>query len=230
MQPSRGEPHAIELSQILTEVNGVRVISYWYLPLHVYVSDVGKWTGAQLRKLGPAVQGLSSSDLRRINKKSLEEILGDLGQMANFTVGQANALIDAAKEAWGESGKLFPVRWKRYPRYWAKLVVHVFETKMSYLDKSGCISARVVEKTQFCLGLSVSIWAKSRANARNVSYTPNLTSEKRTISTLVDQTRIQLTRQRRKKNRLFFEKSLPALGQDNCISPKWLYLGTMIIF
>ena len=40
---------------------------------------------------------------------------------------------------------------------------------------------------------------QQRANARNVSYTPNPTGEKHTISTFVDQTRIQLTRQRRKK-------------------------------
>ena len=39
---------------------------------------------------------------------------------------------------------------------------------------------------------------RRRANARNVSYTPNPTGEKRTISGFVDQTRIQTSRQRRK--------------------------------
>ena len=43
-----------------------------------------------------------------------------------------------------------------------------------------------------------------RANGRNVSYTPYPTGEKHTISTFVDQTRIQLTRQSRKKS--FFSK------------------------
>ena len=42
-----------------------------------------------------------------------------------------------------------------------------------------------------------------RANARNVSYTPYPIGEKHTISTFVDQTRVQLTRLRRKKQ--FFQ-------------------------
>ena len=51
---------------------------------------------------------------------------------------------------------------------------------------------------------------RRRANARNISYTPYPTGEKHTISTFVDQTRTQLTHQRR--NRQFLSKtSLPVL-------------------
>ena len=45
-----------------------------------------------------------------------------------------------------------------------------------------------------------------RANARNVGYTPNHTGEKHTISSFVDQSRIQFTRQFRKT--AFFKTSL----------------------
>ena len=44
---------------------------------------------------------------------------------------------------------------------------------------------------------------RRRANARNVSDTPNHTDEKHTISTLVDQNRIQLTLSLRKKTQFF---------------------------
>ena len=44
-----------------------------------------------------------------------------------------------------------------------------------------------------------------------LDYTPNLTGEKHTISTLVDQTHIQLTHQR-SKNRIFFKTSLVVLN------------------
>ena len=44
----------------------------------------------------------------------------------------------------------------------------------------------------------------------NVSYTPNLTGEKRTISTLIDQTFIQLTHQRR-KNPSFFKTNFSVI-------------------
>ena len=49
--------------------------------------------------------------------------------------------------------------------------------------------------------------APTKANAQNVSYTPYPTGEKHTISTFVDQTHIQLTRQHRKKTS-FFKTSL----------------------
>ena len=49
-----------------------------------------------------------------------------------------------------------------------------------------------------------------RANARNVSYTPNPTGDKHTISTF-DQTCIQLTRQPRKKPDFFVKISLTVL-------------------
>ena len=42
-----------------------------------------------------------------------------------------------------------------------------------------------------------------RVNARNVSYTPNLTGEKHNLSTLVDQTHIQLTRRCMQKSFFF---------------------------
>ena len=53
------------------------------------------------------------------------------------------------------------------------------------------------------LSVSLSSEQTGSANARNVSYTPYPTGEKHTISTFVDQTRIQLTHQRRKNS--FFQ-------------------------
>ena len=54
----------------------------------------------------------------------------------------------------------------------------------------------------FCTKMNIAK-VYGRANARNISYTSNPTGENNTISTLVDQTHIQLTRERR-KNRGFF--------------------------
>ena len=58
----------------------------------------------------------------------------------------------------------------------------------------------------FCVLYMLLSLLRRRANARNVSYTPYPTGEKHIISTFVDQTRIQLTRQRRKNS--FFKTSL----------------------
>ena len=66
-----------------------------------------------------------------------------------------------------------------------------------------------ISKAYICL-------LQQRANTRTlVSYTPNPTGEKHTISTFVDQTRIQLTRQRRKKQ-LFFKTSLASIASSVC--------------
>ena len=56
--------------------------------------------------------------------------------------------------------------------------------------------------------------SRRRANARNVSYTPNLTGEKHTIPTFADQTHIQLTCQRR-KTQFIFKTSLPVFFPFN---------------
>ena len=68
------------------------------------LSDVAEWIGEQWRDLGPAALGLDPSDLERINLDSLEEMLDEFGTF-NFSKSQANALIEAAKKAWDESGK-----------------------------------------------------------------------------------------------------------------------------
>ena len=68
------------------------------------VSDVAELIGDQWRDLGPAALGLNPSDLERINLDSLEEMLDEFGTF-NFSKSQANALIEAAKKAWDESGK-----------------------------------------------------------------------------------------------------------------------------
>ena len=68
------------------------------------VSDVAEWIGDEWRDLGPAALGLDPSDLERINLDSLEEMLDEFGTF-NFSKSQANALIEAAKKAWDESGK-----------------------------------------------------------------------------------------------------------------------------
>ena len=47
--------------------------------------------------------GLDPSDLRRISKEALEEVLDELGSL-DFTTAQARALVAAAKEAWDEEG------------------------------------------------------------------------------------------------------------------------------
>ena len=73
---------------------------------------------------------------------------------------------------------------------------------------------------------------RRRANARNVSYTPNHSGQKQTISTLVDKTHIQRTLQRRKDS-FCFKTNLPvrmelmprdlgrqrfgALADDTCV-------------
>ena len=48
--------------------------------------------------------GLDPSDLRRISKEALEEVLDELGSL-DFTTAQARALVAAAKEAWDEEGE-----------------------------------------------------------------------------------------------------------------------------
>jgi len=69
-----------------------------------FASDVGEWIGDQWRDLGPAALGLDPSDLERINLDSLEEMLDEFGTL-NFSKSQAEALIQAAKKVWDESGK-----------------------------------------------------------------------------------------------------------------------------
>ena len=66
--------------------------------------DVADWIGDHWRNLGPAALGLDPSDLERINADALEEMLNDFGTFS-FSKSQAQALIKAAKKAWGEYGK-----------------------------------------------------------------------------------------------------------------------------
>ena len=70
---------------------------------------------------------------------------------------------------------------------------------------------------------------RRRANARNVSYTSNPTGEKYTISTFVDQTHIQKSRQRR-KNRVFFKTSLPVFThvQSRCQGSSWTNVALVL--
>ncbi|XP_031551442.1 stereocilin-like, partial [Actinia tenebrosa] len=69
---------------------------------HFVQSDVGKWTGKQWRDLGPAIVGLTPSDLRRISKEALEEVMDEMNKL-EFSKAQAQALVSAAKEAYGKS-------------------------------------------------------------------------------------------------------------------------------
>ena len=70
---------------------------------HFKQSDVGEWLPDQWRDLGPAIKILDSSELRRISKEAFDEIVDELGELDPFTVEQARALIQAAKEYWKES-------------------------------------------------------------------------------------------------------------------------------
>ena len=70
---------------------------------HFKQSDVGEWLPDQWRDLGPAIKILGSSELRRISKEAFDEIVDELGELDPFTVEQARALIQAAKEYWKES-------------------------------------------------------------------------------------------------------------------------------
>ncbi|KAK3739422.1 hypothetical protein QZH41_004663 [Actinostola sp. cb2023] len=69
---------------------------------HFKQSDVGKWATNQWRDLGPAIKGLTPSDLRRISRKALEEVMDDIKNI-EFSKDQAQALVRAAKDAYGES-------------------------------------------------------------------------------------------------------------------------------
>ncbi|XP_044184178.1 stereocilin-like [Acropora millepora] len=68
---------------------------------HLEKRDVADWIGDHWRNLGPAALGLDPSDLERINADALEEMLNDFGTFS-FSKSQAQALIKAAKKAWGE--------------------------------------------------------------------------------------------------------------------------------
>lgn len=70
---------------------------------HFKQSDVGKWLADQWRDLGPALKILRPSELRRISKAVFDEIVEELGELDPFTVEQARALIQAAKEHWKQS-------------------------------------------------------------------------------------------------------------------------------
>lgn len=69
----------------------------------VVCSDVGKWTSKQWRDLGPAIKGLTPADLRRMSRNALKEIVDEIKDI-EFSKDQAEAILDAAKEAYQESG------------------------------------------------------------------------------------------------------------------------------
>jgi hypothetical protein len=88
----------------ITRIKGMSDDRLWQIvelaKKHFKQSDVGKWLADQWRDLGPALKILSASELRRISKEAFDEIVDELGELDLFTVEQARALIQAAKEHW----------------------------------------------------------------------------------------------------------------------------------
>ena len=91
----------------ITRIKGMSDGRLWQIvqlaKQHFKQSDVGKWVAYQWRDLGPALKTLSSSELRRISKEAFDEVVDELGELDLFTVKQARALLQAAKEHWKES-------------------------------------------------------------------------------------------------------------------------------
>ena len=82
-----------------------------------------------------------------------------------------------------------------------------------YICSIACNVVAVATQFLYMSLINDSRLLQRRANARNVSYTPNLTGEKHTISTLlIKPILIQFTRQRR-ENWVFFKTSLPVFTQ-----------------
>ena len=91
----------------ITRIKGMSDDRLWKIvelaKKHFEQSDVGKWIADQWRDLGPALKILRASDLRRINKETFDEMVDELGELDPFTIEQARALIQAAKEHWKQS-------------------------------------------------------------------------------------------------------------------------------
>lgn len=91
----------------ITRIKGMSDDRLWQIvqlaKKHFEQSDVGEWLADQWRDLGPALKILGSSELRRISKEAFDEIIDELGKLDPFTVEQARALIEAAKQHWKES-------------------------------------------------------------------------------------------------------------------------------
>ena len=64
----------------------------------VLYSDVSKWTGAQLRKLGSLIKGLSKEEILKITKKNFKDMIGSCAHFASLNGDALKALATRAKQ------------------------------------------------------------------------------------------------------------------------------------
>ena len=76
------------------------------LCLGLLSSDLGKWTGEQLRRLGSLVKGLDAADIRRISKEAFEEAVGAWGERMDIDVDTLKELAAKAVEVSGHPAEL----------------------------------------------------------------------------------------------------------------------------
>ncbi|XP_065070337.1 uncharacterized protein LOC135695271 isoform X2 [Rhopilema esculentum] len=60
--------------------------------------DVGKWTGAQLRRLGSLINGLSADEILRIAKNNFKDMIGSCAHVSDLNGAVSKALISRAKQ------------------------------------------------------------------------------------------------------------------------------------
>lgn len=88
----------------ITRIKGISDDRLWEIvqlaKKHFRESDVGKWLSDQWEDLGPALKTLDPSELRRISKKTFEEVIDELGELDVFSENHARALIERAKDIW----------------------------------------------------------------------------------------------------------------------------------
>ena len=85
---------------------------------HWKQSDVSKWTGEQLRRLGSLVKGLTAAEIRSLPLDLFREAVGVWGERLDLTEENLEALAQKAKEVFAKSdaAKLFAAQLKTMGR------------------------------------------------------------------------------------------------------------------
>ena len=60
--------------------------------------DVSKWTGAQLRRLGSLINGLSKEEILKITKNSFKDMIGSCAHFTSLNGDVLKALATRAKQ------------------------------------------------------------------------------------------------------------------------------------
>ena len=70
----------------------------FHVLIFLSISDVSKWTGAQLRRLGSLIKGFDMNELKKVSQKAFADMIGTCAHYQTLNKETIKALADRAKQ------------------------------------------------------------------------------------------------------------------------------------